>query len=110
MKRVVAHIGILQYLRTLTSREQKDLILNAPKQLLFTLSEIALNIIARNISLTSAQIAKLRKFEKQILSISEKKISLAKRKQILRGGSFLKNFLDGTLPSLILALAQRKRK
>ena len=51
-----------------------------------------------------------RKFEKQILSISEKKISLAKRKQILRGGSFLKNFLDGTLPSLILALAQRKRK
>ena len=110
MKRVLAHIGVLQYLRTLSSRDQKQLVANAPRQLLFTLSEIALNIIARNISLSTAQISKLRKHEKQIVNLSQKKISLVKRKQILKGGSFLKNFLDTTLPSLILTLTKKSKK
>ena len=85
MKRVLDHIGVLQYLRTLTSREQKSLISNAPRQLLLTLSEIALNIIARNITLTSFQIAKLIRFEKKIVALAQKKITLSKRKPPERG-------------------------
>ena len=108
MKRVIQHMPILEYLRSLTSKEQKNLILNAPKQLLLTLSEIALNLIGKNIVLTKPQISKLQKHEKQILELSERKHSLSRRKQILRGGSFLKNLLDTTILQLMLAIVRNK--
>ena len=109
MKRVINHMPILQYLRTLKPPEQKNLILNAPKELILTLSEICLNLIQRNIVLSSSQILKLRKFEKVIVSLSEKKHSLANRKRLIRGGGFLKNLLDSTVPPLIYHLARKKR-
>ena len=110
MKRLIQHIPVLQYIRTLNSLEQKKLLLNAPKQLLITLSEIALNLIQRNISLTGTQISKLKKFEKEIVQLSAKKHSLNKRKKILRKGTFFKSLLDSTVPSLMVSLARSKTK
>ena len=107
MKRIINHIPILQYLRTLSIKDQKNLVFLAPKELLLTLSEIALNLIHKNIALSPPQILKLKKFEKQIVSLSEKKHSLTKRRKILRGGGFLKSFLDTTIPNLMLKLVRK---
>ena len=110
MKRVIDHMPILQYLTKLSSKEQKLLIKGAPKELLLLFSEICLNLLKRNIPLERAQIDKLRKHESQIISLTQKKHSLAKRRTILHGGSFLKNLLDETLPSLLVACMRKKRQ
>ena len=109
MKRVIDHLPVLQYLRKLNSKEQKLLIRGAPKELLFLFSEICLNLIKRNIPLEKSQIDKLKRYENQIISLTQKKHSLAKRRSILHGGSFLKNLLDKTLPSLLVSCLRKNR-
>ena len=109
MKRVIDHLPVLQYLRKLNSKEQKLLIRGAPKELLFLFSEICLNLIKRNIPLEKSQIDKLKRYENQIISLTQKKHSLAKRRSILHGGSFLKNLLDETLPSLLVSCLRKNR-
>ena len=101
MKRIHENISILHYLSKLKLSEQKLLISGAPKELLFCLSEIALNLIHRNIQLSPLQIKKLKKFERQIVDLTSKKHSLVKRRTILKKGAFIKNFLEATLPSLM---------
>ena len=98
MKRIHENISILHYLSKLKLSEQKLLISGAPKELLFCLSEIALNLIHRNIQLSPLQIKKLKKFERQIVDLTSKKHSLV---TILKKGAFIKNFLEATLPSLM---------
>ena len=109
MRRLIEHLPVLNYMRRLSTIEQKNLISTAPKDLLITLSEIALNIISKNIPLTRLQIEKLRKFEKDIVSLSQKKHSLAKRRKILRGKGLVKNLLDVTIPPLMVSLARKKQ-
>ena len=102
MNRILTHISLLEYMSKLTSQQQKALISGAPKELILTLAEIALNIIEQNFPLTKDQIQRLRKFEKPIVTLTQKKHSLAKRREILRGnGAFLKTFLKETVPPLI---------
>ena len=95
----------------LTSQQQKSLISGAPKELILTLAEIALNIIERNFPLTKEQIQKLKRFEKSIVNLTQKKHSLAKRREILRGnGAFLKTFIHETVPPLIQSVIKRSYK
>ena len=107
MKRIHENISILHYLSKLKLTEQKLLISGAPKELLFCLSEIALNLIHRNIQLSPLQIKKLKKFERQIIDLTAKKHSLVKRRTILKKGSFIKHFLDATLPSLMTKVIKK---
>ena len=109
MKRVLEHLPILEYLSKLSPKEQKLMIKGAPKELLFLFSEICLNLIKRNIPLEKNQIIKLRKFENQIISLTQKKHSLGKRRAILHGGSFLKHLIDETLPPLLVSCLKKGR-
>ena len=102
MNRILTHISLLEYMSKLTSQQQKSLISGAPKELILTLAEIALNILEKNFPLTKEQIHRLKKFEKPIVSLTQKKHSLTKRREILRGnGAFLKTFIQETVPPLI---------
>ena len=95
----------------LTSQQQKSLISGAPKELILTLAEIALNILEKNFPLTQEQIHRLKKFEKSIVSLTQKKHSLTKRREILRGnGAFLKTFIQETVPPLIQNVIKRGYK
>ena len=66
MKRVIYHLGILHYLNTLSVKDQQALVNGAPKELCYFLCEIAMNCLRKNIPLTSNQIKKLKKHEKEI--------------------------------------------
>lgn len=103
MKRIINEMPMLQYLSRLKKKEQKDLISGAPKQLLICLSEIALNVVFKHLNLNKTQIKKLKKFEQVIISLSQKKHSLVKRKKLLGTGNFLHNFLGAVMPPLTLA-------
>ena len=60
--------------------------------------------------ITSNQQKKLQKFESQIVKLSKKNHSLAKRKQILSGGSFMKTLLDESLPPLVDSILTKAKK
>ena len=99
---------LLEYLSKLTVSEQKYLISGAPKELLLCLSEIALNLFHKNITLTKNQIQRLKKYEKQIIELASRKHSLKKRRAIIKGGKFLKTILDNTLPQVVLSIIKKK--
>ena len=100
MKQLKEHISILTYIRSLSTKDQKNFIKTASRPLLEVLSSIALNIIQRNIPLTKKDILKLRPYEKMIKKLSEKKHSLGSRRKMLKTGGFLSSLLS-LVPTLI---------
>ena len=70
--RVVEHIDFLKYLQKISPQRQKAIIKAADKPILEALSEIALNLIKRNITLSSLEVDKLRPFEEHISTVSKK--------------------------------------
>ena len=104
------HWDFLMYLRSISPRRQKYLIKMADRPILEAFSEIALNLIKKNISLTSDQINRLRPFEENIYQLSLKRHSVVKKKKILtQTGGFL-SVLVSTLVPLIGALIGAIRK
>lgn len=103
MRQLQKHIPILEYIRELSPKHQKSFLSTASKPLLHCLSGICLNLIKRQIPLSPSEIQKLRKYEKEIKSLSEKRHSLAKRKKILASGGFV-NALLSLLPTLVSSI------
>ena len=105
-----ANAELLSYLRTISPRRQKLLIKGADREILEAFSEICLNLVKQNISLTSRQIERLLPYEEDIYQLSLKRHSLAKKKQIIQKGGFLGALLGTLLPTLIstvLAVTQK---
>ena len=100
MKNLKKNLPILEYLRGISPKNQRNIIKNADKPLLICLSEICLNLVKRHIKLRPSEIKKLRRFESEIRTLAERKHSLAKRKKILLKGGFLPSILS-ILPTLI---------
>ena len=100
MENLKKHIPILEYLKSLNTKEQKQLIKNANVGLLRVFSEICINLIKRNIELSSADIKRLKKYEHLIEKLSQRKHSAKVRKNILQKGGFLSSILS-LLPTLI---------
>ena len=103
MRQLKQHIPILEYIRQLSSKDQKSFISTASKGLLHCLSGICLNIVKRNIPLSPLEIRKLRKYEKEIKTLAERRHSLSKRKKILASGGFMSTLLT-LLPTLVSAV------
>ena len=100
MKNIQAHAGILEYLRTLPQKDQKRMISVASRPLVNCLSEICLNLIKQNIPLSPADISKLKKYEKEIRMLANRKVSLKRRKQVVTRGGVLSTLIS-ILPSII---------
>ena len=100
--RVREHFAFLTYLQTISPRRQKVFIKVADRPILEALSEIAINLIKRNVKLSPSEIDKLRPFEEQIYQLSLKKHSINKKKRIVQQrGGFLTALLGAVLPALI---------
>ena len=100
MDNLKKHIPILEYLKNLNSKEQKNLIKNANVALLRVFSEICLNLMKRNIELSPLDITRLKKHEHLIKKLSQRKHSIKVRKNILQRGGFLSSILS-LLPALV---------
>ena len=100
MEDLKRHLPVLEYLKSLSSKEQKELIKNAPKPLLNIFSSIALNLIKQNIPLSPHNIKRLKQHEGLILKLSQRKHSLKARKKLLQRSGLLSSLLS-ILPSLV---------
>lgn len=108
--KVREHFEFLSYLKKISPRRQKQFIKQADRPILEALSEIALNLIKKNVSLTSAQIEKLRPYEEQIYQLSLRKHSINKKKKIVQKGGFLGALLGAVLPALISTIISATTK
>lgn len=107
MKQIREHLKTLKYLKSLKSKnKKKKFIQSASNSLLKSISSIALNICKKNIPLTESEIKKLKRFEKEIKLLAERKHSMTKRKKILGSGGVL-NALLSLLPTLIGSLMSK---
>ena len=91
--KVREHFAFLTYLQAISPRRQKQFIKAADRPILEALSEIALNLIRKNVTLSSSQIDKLRPFEEEIYQLSLKKHSINKKKKIAQKGGFLGKYV-----------------
>ena len=111
--RIQKHFGILEYLKDLSKKDQKNFIENASSEVLKTISEICLNLIKGTVKIPESDLKKLKKYKIQIVSLSQKRHSVKKRKNICnQKGGFLGSLLGVILPSLIstiITATQRKR-
>ena len=96
--KVREHFEFLSYLKKISPRRQKQFIKQADRPILEALSEIALNLIKKNVSLTSAQIEKLRPYEEQIYQLSLRKHSINKKKENSTKGRIFRSFVRSCSP------------
>ena len=68
-----ANFELLSYLRSISPRRQKLLIKGADREILEAFSEICLNLVKRNVSLTPHQIERLLPYEEDIYQLSLKR-------------------------------------
>ena len=104
-QRVEKHFGVLEYLKDLSSSEQKKFIAGASCELLKTISEICLNLLKGTIELKPGDLNKLKKYKTQIVSLSKRKPSTKQRRQIcMQKGGFIGSLLSLVVPSIISAI------
>ena len=99
--RVYRNFPLLQYLKTLSDSELKKVIKGGSQELLFTLSELCLNLLRGNVKLTNSQIVKLSPYRKAIVKLAQKKPSLKQRKLILNQNGGMVGALLTLVASLI---------
>ena len=110
-QRVTQHFGVLEYLKDLSSLEQKRFIQNASCELLKVISEICLNLLKGNITIPDSDLQRLRKYKQQIVLLSKRKHSIKKRKVICnQKGGFLGSLISIALPAIISSIVAATRK
>lgn len=95
----------LEYYLEADKQRQKQLLKQANKDQIDSISEVALNLLKKNIPVNPQTKARLAKHKKDITYIASKG-PRAKRKKILvqRGGSFLPLVLSAVLPLILKQL------
>ena len=109
--RVKRHLPVLEYLRDLNESERRNFVKNASPELLKTISEISLNILKGGLELPSGDIQKLKKYKKQIISLSAKRPSCVTRRKICaQRGGFLGSLISVALPLIIQGIITAVKK
>ena len=103
MNNIKKHVPLMEYLKTLSEKEQRLFLKSASRPLLRAFAEIALNIVKRQLPLSNTDIKRLKKHENEIIQLSKRKHSHEKRKQILMKGGFLPSLLS-LLPTLVTGI------
>ena len=109
--RMKHHIGVLEYIRDLTEKERKNFVKTAGSELLKTISEICLNLLQGNISISPNDVKKLKKYKNQIITLSKKQHNLTKRRNICsQKGGFIGTLIATLLPTIIGSIISATRK
>ena len=88
-------------------KRRREIIKLAPKELVHSFSEGALNILNGNVSLTKKKKTGLKKYRNNLRNLSSKKTSLKKKKNILMSGGAFFPLLAGIIIPVISALINR---
>jgi len=101
-ERVKRNIDFLTVLAKCNKKQRKALLEHCDKDLILTLSEIAINVLKGIVNLTSAQKAKLRRYRKQLRALADRQLPLKHKKRHLlqSGGSLLLTLLPPVISAL----------
>ena len=103
--RVKRQANILKALATAHPHVCHVILKGADKDLLKCLSECAYNILQGNVTLTSAQKARLTKYKQKLRKVANRKTSLKEKQKLVQTGGFLPALLAPLLTSVIAPLA-----
>lgn len=100
--RVRRNIDFLTVLTKCNKKQRKALLEHCDKELILTISEIAINVLKGVVQLTPAQTAKLRRFRKQLRALADRQVPLKHKKShiVQSGGSLLLTLLPPVLSVL----------
>ena len=104
------HFGFLDYLRTISPKRQKLLLKGADSKILAAFSEIALNLMKKNIQLKPKERNRLKPYEKQVYQLSLRKNTPKKKKEVVLRGGFLGALISTIVPVLLSTILAGKRK
>ena len=106
--RVKRNLAVLKHLIKAPPRQRKAILCTASDDLIAAISEIALNTLKGNIPLSPQQVRVLRKKQDLIKRLSNKKVSLRRKKHLVKqSGGFLGPLLSFAIP-LITGLFTRQ--
>lgn len=106
---VCNNISFIKRIASASPAERRQLLLNASNKNLKAIAEICLNLIRGNIELDYKTKAKLKKYEKPIALLANRRTSLKRKKKILNqkgSAAFLAPLASLALP-LITTIAER---
>lgn len=106
--RVKRNLALLKLLLQSSPQQRKAILCSASDDLIAAISEIALNTLKGNIPLTPYQIRVLKKRRGIIKNLSNKRLPLKKKKQLVKqSGGFIGPLLSFALPLITGLLASR---
>ena len=90
-ERVRRNIDFLTVLTKCNKKQRKALLEHCDKELILTISEIAINVLKGIVKLSSSQKARLHRFKKQLRTLADRQVSLKHKKRYIvqTGGSLL---------------------
>ena len=113
--RLKTHAPYLHVLAKGNAKQREGILRGADKELIYCLCECALNVLQGNVQISSEDKSKLKKYKRCLRDLSNKKISLTKKRKLLlrqKGGwvTALIAPILGTLASLLFKKIKTKSK
>jgi hypothetical protein len=89
-------------------KRRREIIKLAPKELVLSFSEGALNVLNGNVPLTKKKKSNLKRYRKNLYNLSSKRTSLLKKRQVLMsGGAFFPLLASVLIPAITALIASR---
>ena len=109
MSRLVRkNCSLMKLISRSPAKRRREIIKLAPKELLLSFSEGALNVLNGNIGLSKKKKSSLRRYKNNLYNLSSKKTSINKKRQILMSGGAFFPLLASVLIPAITALISRR--
>lgn len=105
-KRILRNQKFLEYYLEADNARRKSLLLGASKDQINCLSEVALNVVNKNVPIDSSTKHILCNHQKAVCKIVDNKLSVGKRRKLLvqKGGAILPLILSTIIPLIVNSL------
>ena len=111
MKRIKSNFHKLHTLKDAQPKLSKAIISNCDKDLVNSVSECALNLLHGNVKLSDFTRRKLRKYRRQLRTVVDRRVPLARKKKlIIQRGGFQVLLLTTVLPRLAFLIYDSLKK
>jgi hypothetical protein len=109
MSRLVRkNCSLMKLLARSPPKRRREIIKLAPKELVHSFSEGALNVLKGNIRLSKKKQASLKRYKTNVYNLASRKTSLAKKKQVLMsGGAFFPLLASIIIPAITALITRR---
>jgi len=101
MKRIRSNYHNLHVLKDARPKLRRAILANSDKELVNSVGKCALNVLQGNVKLSNCKKRKLRKFRRQLRTVADSHMPLARKKKlIIQSGGVLVPLLSVVLPTI----------